>query len=518
MIPHLQHLTVICQNIFGARSSLHGKLAFTFIVSILAIGVGFLNQILISGRFGTTQSLDSYWAALALLGILSFYSHPLRDAVTPAFSALLKNKYRASKYAGSALSLALILGVIGFILIGLMAFIEPVKFYAQTIGIDSAIAEMLFWLAPSLVFVGASELLIGLMSALNLVKSQAICRIIPTLSTCLFLISMSGQIGIYALPLAISIAYIGCILFVLYMLIKNNISIYPGNPMRAITNNNRNMFLSLVFIYSIAQANVVVERLVFVDFGTGILSSYQYAVTLVGILIGLISGPLCSVLWPKFMEMKDDNENIKKILNNLLIFIFIPLCFICIFLYINATSIIHIIYSRGVFNSESALLTSTAFCIVIFTAIPATIHQIIGRLLNAQNRSRAILISSLMMAFTSISILIMGKMIGNYKLAMTHWFFGNFAAAFFSTYFAYKQYFHRQSFYSYNIFKIPIKILFLFLIAFIFLPIISIQDSKMYTLLNLFIEFIIYAFLFSACIFYILQGSKKSQTTEGGNL
>lgn len=517
MNPYLQNLTKAFQDICAVKSSLHGKLIFTFMVTILAFGVSFLNQILISGRFGTSQALDNYWAALALIGILSFYSHPLRDAVTPAFSDLLRNKYRASKYACSALSLAVILGIIGFILVGLMSFIEPLNFYAQTMGIDSGISEMLLWLAPSLFFVGASELLIGLMSALNLVKSQAICRIIPTLTTYLLLISTTGQVGIHILPLAISIAYIACIFFTLYILVKKNISISLGNPIKAINNKNKNMFFSLMFIYIIAQANVVVERLVFVDAGTGILSSYQYAVTLVGVLIGLISGPICSVLWPKFLGLKGDNENIKKTLDKLIIFVFIPLFFVCIFLYINATSIIYIIYSRGEFNSESSLLTSTAFCIVIFTAIPATMHQIIGRLLNAQNSSRAILISSLMMAFTSISILIIGKLIGNFKLAMAHWFFGNFAAAFFSTYFAYKKYFHRQSFCSPNIFKIPSKVIFIFIISFLFLPIISIQDSKISTLLNLLIEFLIYILLCSACIFYIFKGSRKFQSTQGGN-
>ena len=511
MITPLQHLAVICQNIFCARSSLHGKLAFTFIVSILAIGVGFLNQILISGRFGTTQALDSYWAALALIGILSFYSHPLRDAATPIFSDLLEYKHRASKYAGSVLSLSLILGAIGFILASMLYVSSSVNFYAQTIGIDSAIAEMLFWLAPSLVFVGASELLIGLMSALDLVKSQAICRIIPTLSTCLFLILISGQIGIYALPLAISIAYVGCIFFALYMLIKNNISIYLGSPMRAITNKNRNMFLSLIFIYIIAQANVVVERLVFVDAGPGILSSYQYAVTLVGILIGLISGPICNILWPKFLELKSDHLNIKKILDNILIYVFLPLCFFCLFLYINSNSIIYVIYSRGVFDSESLLKTSTAFCIVIFTAIPATMHQIIGRLLNSQNRSRAILISSLTMACVSISILVLGKLFGNYKLAMTHWFFGNMAAALLSIYFAYKVYFKGGSFYSLECLVMNSKILFIFILSVILLPKISIQDSKIFILAKLSFVFVIYSGLCILSIVYILKRFKESQ-------
>lgn len=474
-----------------------GKLSISFILSLVALGVGFVNQLLISRYFGTSPELDGYWIAIAIVNFLGFYAHPLRDAIVPSFHEALIDSAKASRYASAAISLSLALGLGGGGLLVLgFAIRQPWFVFAPSYQANHT-DTMLLWLVPAVLMIAASEVLGGLLAALNLVIRQAICRLITPIVTCLCLFLFADSLRVYALPASFVAANVFVMMFALLALFKCKIHIRICIPNPAMGLDARKMFGTLVVVYIFAQLHVLLERAVFAQAGPGVVSAFQYAAALVNTLIGLIVGPLISTLWPRFLALSaaGDNVRLSVLLDNLLICLAMPLTIVCIFIFNNADAIVYIVFSRGGFGLESARITATALSFLIFTSVPACLSQVAVRLLNSQRNSRAIGMAGLSMAFSGMTLLVIGGATHNYNLAMTHWFVGNLVSAFICIHLAYQ---HLDSHYvglKLNVATIFKPAVFL-AVAYLVVPKVILQESKVLLLADLAWEFFLYFGIF----------------------
>ena len=77
---------------------LRRRLGSLVALSGLATVTGFATQIIVAFYFGTSKDLDSYWLAMALVGTLCFYVHPLRESlIAVVFRSVKAHPDRASE-------------------------------------------------------------------------------------------------------------------------------------------------------------------------------------------------------------------------------------------------------------------------------------------------------------------------------------------------------------------------------------------------------------------------------------
>ena len=70
---------------------------YVTLLSVIAYSIGFINKILMSYYFGTSQYLDAFWVAMGIINILTFFSHPMREAVVPEYFRLREKAIKKSK-------------------------------------------------------------------------------------------------------------------------------------------------------------------------------------------------------------------------------------------------------------------------------------------------------------------------------------------------------------------------------------------------------------------------------------
>lgn len=469
------------------------KLPALFLFSIVSFAVGFANQLLISKYFGTSSSLDAYWFFIALINFLGFYAFPLRDAVSPLFFKELRESRNATHLASSAVSLCVYIAVGEILVLAFFLFTSQSDFLPNYFQISSDVFQMLLWLLPSILLIAVIEVMSGLLLSLNMPIEQAICRLIAPCITFFCLLMFAEIWGEIALAFSFSLANLLVMGISLMYLHRANIKITLSSPKPLFQSSIKSMFWMMTLVYVFAQLHAFYERFVFLQFGPGVISGFQYAFMLVTTLIGLIAGPICNLLWPYFMAInhKDGSQDQSRVIDSLWVYLGAPLLVIAIFIFYNAHAIVYFLFYRGEFNIESAQITSNALMLLIFAIIPACMSQVIVRLLNAQNNYYGIGAVGITMACTGITLLTISMIQQNLDLAMSQWLIANFVGASLCMLAGYWRV-GIKLFLTSSRLKLLLKLALITLIAFYFAPKVSISDSKIILGFDLLISSITY--------------------------
>jgi peptidoglycan biosynthesis protein MviN/MurJ (putative lipid II flippase) len=224
------------------------------------------------------------------------------------------------------------------------------------------------------------------------------------------------------------------------------------------------------------------------------VSAFQYAAALVTATIGLVSGPLSGVLWPRFLRLNADGDDasLSALLGDLVVLVGLPLSLACIFVFRNSGSIVHVLYARGDFGAQSARITATALAFLIFAAVPACLSQVVGRLLNAQGNYRAMAVVSVAMATSGMTLLAIGGATGNHAVAMSHWLVANLIGAILTLYLAHARLRSGGSRVS-RFARGGLEMAVVLGVALLVAPRVEFQESKIALLLRLVLHFVGYA-------------------------
>lgn len=469
------------------------KLPVLFLISIASLAVGFANQLLISKFFGTTSNLDAYWFIISLINFLGFYASPLRDSVSPLFFKKLNNLQSATQLASAAVSLCIYIALGEILLLGGLLYATITGVMPNSLELSHEMIQVIFWLIPSILLITVIEVMAGLLLVLNMPIQQAICRFILPCITFLFLFLFASSWGEITLAVAFTIANLLVMGISLLYLYKANIKIRIASPKDLIEPSIKSMFWMMALVYVFAQLHAFYERYVFLQFGPGVISSFQYAFILVTTLIGLISGPICNLLWPYFMAMEQNiiKKDQGNVLDSLWIYLGAPLLILATFIFFNAYPIIYFLFYRGEFNLQSTQTTSNALMFLIFAIIPACVSQVIVRLLNAQNNFYGIGAVGIVMASIGILLLSISILENNLDLALSQWFIANLAGVGICMFVGYWR-IGSKNFLTLNRFKLLFKFLLIVILAFYFSPRISVTESKLNLGLDLLTSFASY--------------------------
>ncbi|MBT8607863.1 hypothetical protein G6656_06175 [Polynucleobacter paneuropaeus] len=410
-------------------NSLKKNIGWTTILSIAGFLLSFASQIIISYFFGTSVELDSYWVAFALMSLLAFPLASLKEALVPGVHQHGQSDPRkASTYFSQGMSLVLLVATLGVI----AAWVFGSRLSALMLGgspssaMEGLVMRQLHWLAPGILLLAISETLGALLTSFHRVVFQMVSRVLAASTSLMCIGIFSGWIGINALSISFLFGQLVTSLVLMAAFFKMKIAFKPSWPVGL---GRSYFYLSFTLLMSAlaTQLYLLYEKAVFADFGPGIISSFQYGVSLTNVVIAILAGSLASVFWPRFMEyvQQDDFNSLYKEVALAIKISLIALGGVCSFAYLCASPIVSIIFVRGAFNQDAALKTAEMLQATIFTALPIAIITLLGRVLISLKSSKAIMLVGLSIAISGAITLRFAYQIDSINLAIHHWLVAN---------------------------------------------------------------------------------------------
>lgn len=410
-------------------ASFRNNIYWTVLLAAGAFVFSFASQIVISYFYGTSAELDAYWAALAIINLLIFPIHPFRESLVPEIHrrSLEDSPKNASDYFSKALTLILMIALFGLILSFLFPhFLSGLVVSSSSEQLRALVSQQLLWLAPAIILLTISETLSSLLASYQAVILQSASRLLAAGSTLAIIATMAGVVGIQALALG----FIGgqlITVIALYMVIRKH-GLYfrfawPSNLGKAFFT----LSSALLINYSASQIYSIYEKYIFSGFSKGLISAFQYGVSLTNVLITILGLSLANVFWPRFLGYAA-NQDFNKAGRDMTIalkMVLIGMSVICTIIYCNAEVIINILFVRGAFDSESALRTSQALRAAIYAAVPITAASILGRALISFGAAKNVMMIGIATAICGLLILFLAQQFQLYEMAILHWLVAN---------------------------------------------------------------------------------------------
>ena len=406
-------------------NSFGNNFGLLFILSAAGYVLSFGNQLVASYHFGTSPSLDAYWALFAAANLLSFYVQPLREAlVPPVFSAASKDLGHASALFSAGLVLQLILASLSLS----MLLVAPADML-NWVGVDKAEPLSFLWgFVPYFFLFALAETCNGLLLSFNRAIYQATARVLSYIMGLTFLWFLAGHIGVLALLLSLLVTQFTILVVSAFGLYREGIRLrWRGFAQLWQAPRFKPVFSALLLNYLFAQAYVVCERVTMLGLLPGLVASYQYSVALVNVLISLMAIPLANLLWPRFLAQAT-HEGVDAMLESCALVV-APLVLVllgcCTFAARFSVEIVQLLFARGSFDSVSVVHTSQALGATVFAAIPVSLFTIFSRILYSQGRGRAIAAAGISIAVIGSGIVLLAGRLGSVTLVQWHWVVSN---------------------------------------------------------------------------------------------
>jgi putative peptidoglycan lipid II flippase len=411
-------------------STLRRSFAWTGGLSSIGFLASFASLVIISYHFGASAELDAYWAAFALMNLLAFPLGPLREALVPEFHRRLRgDRGTASAYFSRVMTLILLVAAIGTLTGWLLA--EPLTVLAvsgKQPQVRTLAVNQLYWLAPAVLLLAVSETLNAILAAYHRVILQTFARLLGAASSLAVLGMFAGILHSHVLPMAFIAAQVTITLVQVSALRRHGLSFrfaWPG----ALGARFVAVSGALFFSYAASQAYAVFEKHTLTSFAAGMVSSFQYAVSLTNVLITLVGVTLSNVLWPRFMEHAavEDRGRLYSEVSVVSRFVFLAIGWLCALTWLNATTLVELIYARGAFDAAAVSRTANALQMAVFAAVPISVSLIMGRALISLGAARSVVATGVSTALVGVIVLAMAHLLGSSALALSHWLLANLA-------------------------------------------------------------------------------------------
>lgn len=392
-----------------------------YLMIIVLIGkvMGFLKQIVIAWKFGTTAGIDVYFTAdsyISTFGQIIILSIP--PAIVSTFMKMKTDKKEEKDNFVSSIFCFFIL--IGFFLIIFNILLSP--FLSKILGISYSLEQQfnltryIIFLSPVILFSFAASVSSGILQSNNKFIQDKLLGIYLSISIIFFTVLFENKWNIDALLYGFLLGYF---LFTAMMLILlwKNIKIKICNPFK---NSKFRKFLKVLFPIIIGTSLVdfshLIDKVIASSLPSGSVSSLYYSQIICSDLVnGVIISTIGVVLLPN-LTGELENKNPKEILNNIfyILKITIPIVlFISLLYMVLGKEFISFVFERGKFDTKS---TITVYECVIGYNIGLCFtmsKEIITKYLYALGDAISPMISNITSIITNIILsIILSKIIG----------------------------------------------------------------------------------------------------------
>jgi putative peptidoglycan lipid II flippase len=404
-------------------SSTKKKLFQLMGLSLIAYPLGFVNQLLMSNYFGTSAEIDAYWIGMSIVNMMMFYKIPVKEALVPEFyKRHQKNEYEGGQYlSGIGNFLLLIIFTSSLLLWGFPDFFLQIIVNEEQEFLYKTARNILPFLVPLIFLKSATEILNGVLISLNKVIFENLGRIFAVICSISFLVFFADQWQIKALIAAAIIAQL--VLFLIQGRELRVLKLHYSLWSKPKTDSHfRKMTGALLLTYAFSQVYIIFERNIFVGFGEGVISAYQYAHGLSQIPQNIIIVSVSAVLWPKFLKagLSSDYKQIYSLIISTCQRAILLLGFITLFSVMFAEPLIYLLYYRGSFNQDSLWMTAKGFRYIMLGSVPVGISMIMGRALVSLQKSQFLMYIGFSTGSAGLLILLLGKSVAVLEIVFFH--------------------------------------------------------------------------------------------------
>lgn len=364
-------------NIFSLKHSLFKTesykkgIIYSGVLNVIAKGLAFLQNILIAYYFGTQIITDVYFFSFSALLMLSYYINSIDSSVIIPESMRIfiqESKEKCMEFLNFFLYFYLALTV----LLTIIFLQSPVKLFSIISNFDESSLinqkELLFLITPIFLLIVITNLLVNILTSFKFFIMPMVISIINSIFTLAFLIAFHDVYQLNSIVFGFYIAY-GINILLLLLILKFKI----GWSFGTVSFNISKKIIHDIFyaqggnLASLAAAYLPYYLLS--NFSDGVVSAFNYGQKAAELPIQVITIQLGSIIGLKFNELFSSKQ-LNKLnaiyfsVNNLLIFILVPLSII---LFFNSNFLIDLLYNRGNFDDNSVALTSTFFRYLIFS-------------------------------------------------------------------------------------------------------------------------------------------------------
>lgn len=358
------------EDILKQKSSVFKATFLVMTATALSRILGYVREVVVAAYYGTSLQVDAYRVAVQLPNLfrLIIGDVVVAAAFVPIFSAYLAKgkEEEAWKVASKILTMTFVslfaVSILGIIFAKPLITLLAPGFNAkpETMDLSILLARIMF---PALIFMALSGILSGMLNSYEIFFLPAVSPTIWNLIIISGIVLFSGQYGILAFSVSLTIASIFQTIVHLPGF-KNQLK-YFRFDLDLRHPEVRNFFLMLIpIVLSSATSNIntIIDTRFASYLQTGVIAALGYAIRIYLVPAGVFGVAIATVLFPKLAKyetIKDESSFIRTLSLGLrvLTFVITP---IALFFAFFALPIVRILFERGNFTYSDSLLTAAA--------------------------------------------------------------------------------------------------------------------------------------------------------------
>lgn len=395
----------------------------TIIITLISKFLGFSREIALSYFFGASGITDAYLVALSIPTVFSFIGLALISGFIPLYGKIKNenSEKEALEFTNNFISLLLIGAFIIYIL-GLFFTPQIVKIFAY--GFDEETMNMTIKFTR-ICFLGLIfSLLVSVFSGFLQIYGKFLATAaigIPMNVFTIIAIYLGAKYKLIFLPIFSLLSIISQFLF-LYPFLKKYGYRYKFKFNYRDSNLKKIFFLTTPVILGggIEQINALVDKTIASKFFLGGISVLNYATLLNTLVRNILILPVITVMFPIISNMviKKQNNQIKRSIKEVLIYIFIILIPTFIFMILFSKELVRFFFGRGAFSEKDILLTAKVLIFYSFCILAIGMRDFITKIFYSFHDTRTSLISSVIgIAINIILSIVLSKYFGIFGIA-----------------------------------------------------------------------------------------------------
>ncbi|MBQ8902177.1 MAG: murein biosynthesis integral membrane protein MurJ, partial [Bacilli bacterium] len=335
---------------------------------------------------------------------------------------LNKDKKEASLFINNLLTISFI--ITSILMITCIIFSDQIVYlFASSLSNEGLVlaSKMLKIMSITLYFTMFSYICGGMLNSNNKFYIPQLAAIPYNIISILSVMILSKKLDIWALV-------IGTILGMFVQTIVHLLPLRKINKYKLILNFKDKhlktlLLLSWPMIITVIfqELNVAVDKNVASGIIIGAISSINYSNRVIGIIYGIFSVSIMTILYSKFNELIINNkkEEVFKLLMKWLIIVLMVTLPVTMISVIFNTEIISILFGRGAFDSIAIAMTSEVYLYYSFSIFSMAANDIILRCYYSQNDSKTPMIITIISVLINIILSItLSKILGLKGIAL----------------------------------------------------------------------------------------------------
>lgn len=393
------------------------NVGFVMIATLIARALGFVREMMLASKFGTSTISDSFIVALSIPDLLiNGFGTAIATLYIPMYYKLLKEKKEnVSKFNFNIISVLMMIAAAVIILFQLFPK-QFILIFAS--GFDNEASALTIKLTRVMIWSTIPIMLAYFYRAYaQIEKKFAVATLVGCITNLTIIISLLivDESKAYVLGYG---ALLGNVLYAVALNILLRGTSYSSKPTWHIFNeHSKELLLNVVpvcFSNLVYEINQILDKNFASMLVTGTISALNYSTKIINLITAIFGTSIASVVYPRITKIHSRNDEKKEAeelvsINSAMLLVLFP---IAMLVAVFSKMIISLLFARGKFDATSLALTSECLIFYALGIIGFNLKSIWVRTFNARLDTKTPAINSAIAVAVNLmlNILLISKM------------------------------------------------------------------------------------------------------------